>query len=183
MASDCFAATKVSNLWRGGMKSEVRISAPVITAIRKEARRSEDGSETGGILLGFEDSHAGCYWVTEAGQPGPQAERSPIYFCRDLDHAESLAERAFSIDGSQWIGDWHTHPDGPSCLSHIDLQSYRKVLANSDLKAFLAILVLPGPAGWNDSRVGAFRVSASNVECIPIRDLLGARNRPDNPHR
>lgn len=157
------------------MSPEVRISVRVMTEIREEARRSEDGSETGGILLGFEDSHDSCFWVTEAGKPGPQAERSPTHFCRDLDHAESLAERAFSVDGSQWIGDWHTHPEGPTCLSYIDLRSYREVLASSDLKVFLAILVLPGSAGWSNPHAGAFRVSASNVERIPIRDLLGGK--------
>jgi len=147
-----------------------------MSAIHKEAGRSQDGSETGGILLGFEETRSGSFWVTQAGGPGPKAERSPTFFCRDLDHAERLAERAFSIDGSQWIGDWHTHPCGPSALSQVDLRSYRKVLANSCLEVFLAILLLPGSAGWLDPRAGAFLVSASEVERIPLSNLLGCED-------
>jgi integrative and conjugative element protein (TIGR02256 family) len=151
----------------------VRISALVMGRIREEAGRSEDGNETGGILLGFEEIRSGSFWVTQAGGPGPKAERSPTFFCRDLDHAERLAEHAFSIDGSQWIGDWHTHPGGPCTLSYVDLRSYREVLGHSDLEVFLAILLLPGSAGWLDPRAAAFLVSASDVERVSIIDLLG----------
>jgi integrative and conjugative element protein (TIGR02256 family) len=148
----------------------------VMAEICEEASRSEDGNETGGILLGFEESRASGFWVTEAGGPGPMAERSPTFFCRDLDHAERLAEHAFSIDSSEWIGDWHTHPGGPTALSHVDLRSYREVLANGDLEVFLAILLLPGSAGWSNPRARAFAVSASEVEHVPIVDLFGTED-------
>jgi integrative and conjugative element protein (TIGR02256 family) len=153
------------------MSGVVVISTRVMDGIRDMARESQDGSETGGILLGFEERD-GSFWVTEAGGPGPLAERSPTFFCRDLDHADGIAERAFSVDGSQWVGDWHTHPGGPNALSHVDLRSYREVLVNSDLEVFLAILLRPGLNGWRRPRATAFAVSASRVQPIPILDLL-----------
>jgi integrative and conjugative element protein (TIGR02256 family) len=140
----------------------------------QEARRSADGKETGGILLGFEHWRDQRCWVTQVGDPGPKAERSATRFCRDLDHAERLAEAAYAVDGSQWIGDWHTHPGGPPRLSAIDLKSYRKVLAESDLSAFLAILLLPGAHGWNGLGVHGWCVTPRAVRPVRIVDLLEA---------
>jgi integrative and conjugative element protein (TIGR02256 family) len=138
----------------------------------QEARRSTDGKETGGILLGFEAWNDRRCWVTQVGDPGPQAERSATRFCRDLEHAERLAEAAYAIDGSQWIGDWHTHPGGPPRLSSTDLRSYREALADSDLEAFLAILLLPGDGGWNEPGAYGWRVTPRAVAPVPIIDLL-----------
>lgn len=140
----------------------------------QEARRSADGKETGGILLGFERWQDRRCWVTQVGDPGPNAERSATRFCRDLEHAERLAEAAYAIDGSQWIGDWHTHPGGPPRLSTTDLKSYREVMAESDLNAFLAILLLPGHRGWNRPGVYGWYVTPRRVRPIRIVDLLGA---------
>ncbi|HEY5052927.1 MAG TPA: Mov34/MPN/PAD-1 family protein [Solirubrobacterales bacterium] len=174
MAADRLTPAGVPYMRGRNMSGAVVISERVMDEVRNMARDSEDGSETGGILLGFEEID-GSFWVTEAGGPGPLAERSPTYFCRDLDHAEVIAERAFSIDGSQWVGDWHTHPGGPNALSHVDLRSYREVLVNSDLEVFLAILLRPGLKGWQQPRATAFAVSASRVQPIRIIDLLGGR--------
>lgn len=144
--------------------------------IRSEATRSEDGKETGGILLGFEDPDGDQHWVTQAGDPGPNAIRSPIRFVQDLSHAEALAATAYEVDGSLWIGNWHTHPGGPPALSSTDLNSYRKVLATSDMGSFLAILLLPGRKGWKQPLIRGWQVTLSEVRPVQLVDLfLGLR--------
>lgn len=153
---------------------KVLIPAHAHRMMLREARRSTDGKETGGILLGFEAWEDRRCWVTQIGDPGPQAERSATRFCRDLKHAERLAESAYAIDGSQWIGDWHTHPGGPPRLSATDLKSYREVLAESDLEAFLAILLLPGVRGWNGPEMCGWQVTSREVKPTRIIDLLGS---------
>lgn len=145
--------------------------------IRREATRSADGNETGGILLGFEDSDEDKYWVTQAGGPGPKAVRSPVRFVRDLEHSKALAAAAYEIDGSLWIGDWHTHPGGPPTLSSKDLNSYRTVLANSDMDTFLAILLLPGTEGWTQPLATGWRVTSREVRPAQLVDLLNSKSQ------
>jgi integrative and conjugative element protein (TIGR02256 family) len=153
---------------------KVLIPAHAHRMMLREARRSADGKETGGILLGFEAWEDRRCWVTQIGDPGPKAERSATRFCRDLEHAERLAEAAYAIDGSQWIGDWHTHPGGPPRLSPTDLKSYREVLAESDLEAFLAVLLLPGRDGWISPAMHAWEVTGQAVKAAGIVDLLAS---------
>jgi proteasome lid subunit RPN8/RPN11 len=99
--------------------------------------------------------------------------RSATRFVRDLAHSELLAEAAYHLDGSQWIGDWHTHLGGPARLSHIDLGSYRSVLNNSDLNLFLAIIALPGATSWQRPRLSCWAVSAKRVDPLALFDPLG----------
>ncbi len=124
---------------------EVRVSPVALRTIKREARASKDGNETGGILLGFGGNTDAV--VTQAGGPGPNARRERTFFRRDLEHAERLAEIAFGIDGSQWIGDWHTHPGGGTEPSSTDLEAYRRILKEDpSLAAFITIIVDPGTA-------------------------------------
>lgn len=117
------------------------ITADAWHFIGREAYRSLDGCETGGILLGLDDGRTVS--ILEAGGPGPNATRGPKRFLRDLDHAQLLAASAWAKDGSQWIGEWHTHPGGKPIPSEIDLCSYHRHLLDPDLHLdrFIAIIV------------------------------------------
>ncbi len=104
----------------------VTITDVALSAIAREALRSVDGLETGGILLG-DDATDGIV-IRHAGGPGPKATRGERTFMRDLDHARRLADSAWSEDRSQWIGEWHTHPTGGLSPSEVDLHSYMRHL-------------------------------------------------------
>ena len=116
-----------------------------VRSIASESRASEDGNETGGILLGHDS--AGDLCVRRAGGPGPNAKRSPHRFLRDLQHARDLADHAYDVDGSIWLGEWHTHPQGPATPSDLDLTTYSAHLSDTSLAfdRFLACIVLPRP--------------------------------------
>lgn len=118
----------------------VRFSSCAIEAIAQEVAAGGGDLETGGILLGHgrED-----FTVIVAGGPGPHAVRQPRFFLRDLDHAQRLAADAWDADGSQWIGDWHTHPCGPPHPSPADLRAVDEVLRDPalGLDAFLTVVV------------------------------------------
>jgi integrative and conjugative element protein (TIGR02256 family) len=125
----------------------IRISPAALRSITSEAQESRDGRETGGILLGFESHESRI--VKQAGGPGPGAERSASFFRRDLAHAEELAKNAFELDGSQWIGDWHTHPMGGGRPSETDLDGYLRILdADPTFAGFLSIIVTPN-SSWD----------------------------------
>ena len=102
----------------------------------------EDGKETGGIVL---ETTGTEFIVSVAGDPGPNAFRTPSRFKRVLEHAEALADTAYDHDGSIWIGEWHTHPRGPAHPSPLDLSTYRSHLADPSLgfNRFLTLIVLP----------------------------------------
>ena len=69
------AAVRLPDLYRV-FSVNVYIEATALATLRSEARRSEDGAETGGILLGYELPNGTL--VMEAGGPGPRGSASNV---------------------------------------------------------------------------------------------------------
>ncbi len=130
------------------MTLRVVLSAGAFAQIARTCLAHDDGLETGGVLLGHQHAD-GLLSVTGAGEPGPNARRTRCSFRRDAEHARALARGAYARDRSVWLGDWHTHPDGPTHPSPLDLRSYAEVLQDPDtgFEVFLAIIVAPQPSG------------------------------------
>lgn len=129
------------------MNYRVEILPEVRARIAELAAASTDGSETGGILLGRGPDAGGVIIVELAGDPGPEADRRPDFFLRDLSHAQALAAEAWERNQAVWVGEWHTHPAGPLHPSPRDLLTYASLVANTDLafRALVAIIVVPDP--------------------------------------
>ncbi|MBE7955738.1 Mov34/MPN/PAD-1 family protein [Microbacterium sp. R1] len=119
------------------------LAATALRMISAEAIISLDGAETGGILLGPTPSDDSEVVVQHAGGPGPDAFRAPTRFDRDLRYAQRLADYAWHVDGSQWVGEWHTHPTGPMTPSDRDLASYYAHLSDAELgfRQFVCVIV------------------------------------------
>ena len=113
-----------------------------------------DGLETGGILLGHDGGLARPITVTACGGPGPLVIRRRSYFRRDLGHASALAEQAVTVDGSAWIGEWHTHDTAMPEPSDRDLRTYRRLLDDPEL-------AFPPPRCTSTSRRATSRRSSS----------------------
>jgi integrative and conjugative element protein (TIGR02256 family) len=122
--------------------------------IRQLAAESDDGRETGGILIGRGPDADNVITVERAGDPGPKAERRPEYFLRDLAHAQELAATAWQEDEGVWVGEWHTHPTGAATPSARDLTTYAGLLADPELAfgTFVSIIVVPDP-DWAKTRL------------------------------
>ncbi len=149
----------------------VTLSDSARMMILEVARASSDGTETGGILLGH-DRGDGTMGVTVAGGPGPHAVRAANRFTRDLAFAEALADAAYDRDGSVWIGEWHTHPNGPPEPSDVDLRTYLSHLNDSHLgfDRFLSLIVLPCPDhAWEHMSLVAWVVHGNVVELAELR--------------
>lgn len=138
----------------------IRLTTPALEAIIAEAQSSADGRETGGVLLGYDAGEDREALVLAAGRPGPRAERTSYFFRRDLEHAQQLADEAYTDKCARWIGEWHTHPKGDLRPSHRDLRTYRRFLRDRELgfASFLALIIGPGPEGWNRPRVAAWQI-------------------------
>jgi integrative and conjugative element protein (TIGR02256 family) len=158
--------SNVRHINNGAGPPAVRITHAAVHAIAREALRSRDGLETGGILLGT-DTH-GNILISRAAGPGPQAHRTPHSFLRDLAHAQQFAAAAWNEDRSQWIGEWHTHPSSDLMPSELDLRSYLRHLHDPELHLdrFLAIIVgLTPDAGINTA---VWLVERDRVRALPL---------------
>lgn len=150
---------------------EVVISPIARRLIAREASASVDGRETGGLLLGFDPDRNSRIVITQAGDAGPAAIRRPDFFNRDLGHAQELAEAAYRLDHSVWIGDWHTHPMGGAEPSWKDLDTYGRFLAADDLGfvVFVAIIVNPDPIRrWETPILNGWTIGRDRIEAVPI---------------
>ena len=126
----------------------IRVHQAALDMIGQVARASQDGLETGGVLLGHD--RGDLVEITVAGDPGPAAERQPTRFRRDLANAQQLGDDAFEADGSVWLGEWHTHPMGLTTPSELDLRSYAEMLADPELgfTRFVCFIITAGDAAW-----------------------------------
>jgi integrative and conjugative element protein (TIGR02256 family) len=144
---------------------EIRLSPIGRRAIGREAAASADGKETGGILLGFDPDAERPAVITVASGPGPNAVRSRYRFRRDVDYAQEVADQAYGLDRSVWIGEWHTHPMGGDQPSRVDLSSYWQVLDTGVMPVLVAIIVVPGMNGSLDRpRLHAWLIEERTVQ-------------------
>lgn len=138
-----------------------RITDTARETIANTAQQSRDGLETGGILLGTE--HSGDVLITSAGTPGPKARRASHSFNRDLDHANQLATLAWHTDGSQWIGEWHTHPSQDLTPSELDLSSYLRHVYDPELRFDRFIPIIVGLTSQQAVRMRTWIVTRTHV--------------------
>lgn len=109
----------------------IEIHPEALATISEQVRSGGTDLETGGILLGH-NHHDHCT-IHVAGAPGPNAVRHARAFSRDRAYAEKLADAAWSEHRAAWVGEWHTHPEGLTTPSEIDLASYLTHLNDPDL--------------------------------------------------
>lgn len=169
MESHSSATPSMPDVWEFGVK--VVLSPTARLTMFREAQASEDGRETGGVLLGFDPDPGAVIVITQAGDPGPKAIRRPDFFNRDLGHAQYLADSAFRLDHSRWVGDWHTHPAGGSEPSWKDMDTYNGFLDDAELQfgVFLAVILTPDAAcGWERPDLRAWVVSGSGPEQLSV---------------
>jgi len=160
--------------------SGVTLTSHAYRQLVTEARRAEDGNETGGLLLGGDLGMGPGFVIRHCGDPGPNAVRQPANFTRDLEHSTMLAECAAEIDGSVWIGEWHTHLAELPMPSAYDLLTYRALLANPEIAfpRLLSLIVLTAEnGGWSPPRVFAWSISANSVRQL----LIVIENDPQFP--
>lgn len=114
------------------------IHARALEAIADTIRGASDALETGGALFGADSVDV----IEHATTPGPSAVHGPAYFSRDREHTEAESSRLYRLDGSRWIGEWHTHPATELIPSEVDLTTYVRHLKDPELRfdRFLALI-------------------------------------------
>ncbi|WP_442881348.1 Mov34/MPN/PAD-1 family protein [Brevundimonas sp.] len=111
--------------WGSGVLS-LWIAKHVIAAIQRESEQIYP-LETGGMLLGWRDGNSKI--VTGFIGPGPSALHGRYMFLPDHRWQVEHLRHAFLASGGDldYLGDWHTHPDGVAKMSDQDSQTLRKI--------------------------------------------------------
>jgi len=107
--------------------------------------------ETGGVLLGYWAASRDALVVEFVVGPGPRAVHRRTAFAPDHEHQAREIARLFSnADGNlEYLGDWHTHPNGPAVLSGKDLSTLRRIARYRAARAPQPImLLLVGGVPW-----------------------------------
>jgi integrative and conjugative element protein (TIGR02256 family) len=163
----------------GGEERTVVVHAGVVDAMHEEATRHP--GETGGIVVGPEPGV-----VTELIASGPGARRTSASYELDVVHLQPLLEAAEGR-GLQFLGVWHSHPEGHSELSGTDRKAARSILGDSEWGVTELLLPLSVRTG------GAFETQFFLAEgreprVRPVRPILSSAGRarlaatPENAH-
>lgn len=128
---------------------DVRIIIPkaAVETIFDECDRY-DRDETGGRLVGVYNVRDGVTSIRVSGviEPGPSAERSPVYLMQDGEYQEQVFRRIESTHPDiEHLGNWHTHHvNGLPHLSGGDLETYGRTVnhQNHNTDFFYALLVV-----------------------------------------
>jgi integrative and conjugative element protein (TIGR02256 family) len=142
----------------------VWISERVVAAITREANNFYP-LETGGLLLGWREG--GDRIVTGVLGPGPSALHRESYFQPDhLWQVDRLEEVFAETDGDlDYLGDWHSHPDGPAKLSSDDRATLRRISrANPG-----GLMVILGGSVSGDWTVGSWQTVAPRLPFLRAR--------------
>lgn len=125
---------------------QIRMVPAVLQTMRAEFVRATP-YETGGVLLGRADYKTKTIHVVELLLAPPDSQANSVCFSRGTRGLPEKVAAMTSATGSQlgYIGEWHTHPEGPNGMSHTDhetAQRFKREFATltSPLPVFLFII-------------------------------------------
>ncbi|EKT4500160.1 ThiF family adenylyltransferase [Flavobacterium psychrophilum] len=125
---------------------EIRIM-PGIIELMKEQMTLALPRETGGVMIGTANHKTKTIHVVNLVQAPSDSESNPICFYRGIKGLPESIKNINEYSGYQlgYIGEWHTHPQGPESMSTTDMNSvqlFKKEFSQlpSPLPVFLMIL-------------------------------------------
>lgn len=122
------------------------------------ARMTDEASrtfplESGGLLMGYAAPGARAVVVTDIIGPGINAIRTAASFIPDYPFHELEVHRRHQESSGQvrYLGDWHSHPDGPSVLSLKDRRTLHLIGTSREARVSVPLMVLAcgRPSGWS----------------------------------
>lgn len=124
-------------------RRELIVPAALLAELVIETYRSFP-LETGGILLG--QSNGETMTLSVVIGPGPSATHGRFSF--DPDQRWQVAEVAAAWRGSsgplEYLGDWHTHPNGRPHPSKLDIEALRTIREAADARVARPIMLIVG---------------------------------------
>lgn len=119
--------------------ARVLIEPIVLEQISRFRQVESDTPEGGGILLGYRrDSHL---HIVEATTPQPSDKCTLFRFVRRDPHHQKLALKRWmeSNQTIDYLGEWHTHPQGEPAPSQLDLIEWCKIFKGEPPMLFMIL--------------------------------------------
>jgi len=132
-------------------------------------RRSKLPKETGGVLIGSFDLDRKVVYVVDALPSPPDSEEWPTVYirgCRGLKRRVDEIRRM--TDGAlQYVGEWHSHPDGCSTApSNEDFDVFDWLTGIVSIEGLPGVMMIAGQRGTASCFVGALRPAESLIPRI-----------------
>lgn len=128
--------------------SAVWLANNVLSALVAECDRMSP-LETGGVLLGYWTKPEECPVITYALGPGKHAIHEHTAFLPDQEWHERAVAELYKASGRrlQYLGDWHSHPNGGAALSDLDRRTLARIAASRAARSPrpLMLVMSPGP--------------------------------------
>ena len=144
--------------------SQVDVEQGLFRFITRAARRRYP-RETGGILMGRWLS-GGRALVTAVIGPGPKAQHGRTSFEPDQNWQEREVARLYKRSGRIWnyLGDWHTHPDGSATPSDQDVAVARGIARASRARCPAPVMLIAGVRRGRAIDCVVYQYRASKLE-------------------
>ncbi|MEZ8142867.1 Mov34/MPN/PAD-1 family protein [Enterovibrio sp. FF113] len=132
----------------------VVIEPLAINAMRSLRQISPTAFEAGGVLIG--ERRGESFVVKEITIPSPEDRASRFHFIRQCSHHQLAIVGVNRRSGgtSNYLGEWHTHPQDQPYPSSIDFKNWRSSLR--DQKPCLVAVVGRGGDWWALHENGKF---------------------------
>jgi integrative and conjugative element protein (TIGR02256 family) len=136
--------------------TKILLSSTVVETIAADLKKHGHNKERGGILLGFR--RGPHLHIHEATFPMRWDVGTMSSFRRSSNGHAEIALRRWrqSNRTTDWVGEWHSHPEEYPSPSSIDLQSWQIITRDRD--APMAFVIMGWARGW----LGL---------CVPDREL------------
>lgn len=140
----------------------------VVSTFESFKQAKPEDPEAGGILLGRLLRDSEDVIVDQATPPGESDRRSRTYFVRSLMPAQRKVDAAWaSSEGtSNYVGEWHTHPEPHPSPSPHDRRDWRRIAKKARYaqeSLFFVIVGTESVRAWECDKT-----SRSIVELTPI---------------
>lgn len=148
---------------------EIRLTNSSWKSIRgwcsKSKRENNKSTETGGLLFGEEDNLLKIIWVTEVlGPPPDSIQTDKQFICGKEGVLEAhLEKRKRTKNSVSYVGMWHTHPDGMSVPSDVDIAGMFQLLKGEEEISKTCLLMIIGNINSN-SEIGCFYFESDDFD-------------------
>lgn len=112
-----------------------------------ELRAAKLPNETGGVLIGGYDISRKIVYIVDTIPSPPDSKEWPTLYIRGSSGLAKEVERVTAVTDGQleYVGEWHSHPDGCSCLpSDDDLKVFAWLTENMDDAGLPSLMGIAG---------------------------------------
>lgn len=126
----------------------VLIEPEVLEIIGRFRQDAEDKPEAGGILLGFR--RGPHLHIVEATEPTHHDRRWRTGFERSAEPHQQIALRYWRDSGGRtdYLGEWHTHPQATPSPSGIDVAAWRRIHGRHPNRSFVFLIAGNAQHWW-----------------------------------